>query len=177
MITILHRGGYGQKITVLHREGGSTETPKSDYVIYVWPLRKTDRPSTSLLWNQFLAQLCKGKLSFVVGFVFILLSCVLGLVSECHLISFNSQTETLINGSFYCCRLTSPPKITVFFLASFEPFPISIAIHCIGSFNCCRSTSLPNITVFLASSQLYPPFPLQSIGYISIVPDWCLLQI
>ena len=22
MITILHRGGYGQKITILHREGG-----------------------------------------------------------------------------------------------------------------------------------------------------------
>ena len=38
MITILLRGGYGQKITILHREGGSTETPKSDYVIYGWPL-------------------------------------------------------------------------------------------------------------------------------------------
>ena len=38
MITILHRGGHGQKITVLHREGGATETPKSDYVIYGWPL-------------------------------------------------------------------------------------------------------------------------------------------
>ena len=28
--------GYGQKITILHREGGrgGSETPKSDYVIY-----------------------------------------------------------------------------------------------------------------------------------------------
>ena len=33
MITILHRGGCGQKITILC-EGGSIETPKSDYVIY-----------------------------------------------------------------------------------------------------------------------------------------------
>ena len=33
-------GGYGQKITILHREGGrgGSETPKSDYVIYGWPL-------------------------------------------------------------------------------------------------------------------------------------------
>ena len=38
MITILHRGGYGQKITILHREGGSTETPKMYYVIYERPL-------------------------------------------------------------------------------------------------------------------------------------------
>ena len=38
MITILHRGGYGQKITVLHREGGSTETPKMYYVIDERPL-------------------------------------------------------------------------------------------------------------------------------------------
>ena len=34
MITVLHRGGSGQMITILHGGGGSTETPKSDYVIY-----------------------------------------------------------------------------------------------------------------------------------------------
>ena len=28
------RGGKAQMITILHREGGFTETPKSDYVIY-----------------------------------------------------------------------------------------------------------------------------------------------
>ena len=33
MITVLHRGGYAQMITILHREGGSLGTPKSDYVI------------------------------------------------------------------------------------------------------------------------------------------------
>ena len=40
MITILHRGGYGHKITILHREGGSTETPKMYYVIYERPLMR-----------------------------------------------------------------------------------------------------------------------------------------
>ena len=51
MITILHRGGQakwlqyyigggsGQMITILHREGGVYQDPKSDYVIYGWPLR------------------------------------------------------------------------------------------------------------------------------------------
>ena len=36
----LHRGGSRQMITILHRKGGggSTETPKRDYVIYGWPL-------------------------------------------------------------------------------------------------------------------------------------------
>ena len=28
MITILHRGGYGQKITILHREGGVYRDPQ-----------------------------------------------------------------------------------------------------------------------------------------------------
>ena len=37
MITILHRGGYAQMITILHG-GGSLGTPKSDYVICAGPL-------------------------------------------------------------------------------------------------------------------------------------------
>ena len=41
MITVLHRGGYGQMITILHRGGGSLGTPKSDYVICARPLMAT----------------------------------------------------------------------------------------------------------------------------------------
>ena len=37
MITVLHRGGYAQMITILHG-GGSLGTPKSDYVICARPL-------------------------------------------------------------------------------------------------------------------------------------------
>ena len=37
MITVLHRGGYAQMITILHG-GGSLGTPKSDYVICAQPL-------------------------------------------------------------------------------------------------------------------------------------------
>ena len=37
MITVLHRGGYAQMITILHG-GGSLRTPKSDYVICARPL-------------------------------------------------------------------------------------------------------------------------------------------
>ena len=40
MITVLHRGGYAQMITILHRgEGGSLGSPQSDYVICARPLR------------------------------------------------------------------------------------------------------------------------------------------
>ena len=39
MITVLHRGGYAQMITILHG-GGSLGTPKSDYVICARPLKK-----------------------------------------------------------------------------------------------------------------------------------------
>ena len=38
MITVLHRGGYAQMITILPRGGGSLGTPKSDYVICARPL-------------------------------------------------------------------------------------------------------------------------------------------
>ena len=38
MITVLHRGGYAQMITILHRGEGSLGTPKSDYVICARPL-------------------------------------------------------------------------------------------------------------------------------------------
>ena len=38
MITVLHRGGYAQMITILHG-GGSLGTPKSDYVICARPLK------------------------------------------------------------------------------------------------------------------------------------------
>ena len=40
MITVLHRGGYAQMITILHGggRGGSLGTPKSDYVICARPL-------------------------------------------------------------------------------------------------------------------------------------------
>ena len=38
MITVLHRGGYAQMITILHG-GESLGTPKSDYVICARPLR------------------------------------------------------------------------------------------------------------------------------------------
>ena len=41
MITVLHRGGYAQMITILHG-GGSLGTPKSDYVICARPLRSLD---------------------------------------------------------------------------------------------------------------------------------------
>ena len=37
MITVLHRGGYAQMITILHRGEGSLGTPKSDYVICAQP--------------------------------------------------------------------------------------------------------------------------------------------
>ena len=37
MITVLHRGGYAQMITILHGGGGSLGTPKSDYVICARP--------------------------------------------------------------------------------------------------------------------------------------------
>ena len=37
MITVLHRGGYAQMITIL-QGGGSLGTPKSDYVICARPL-------------------------------------------------------------------------------------------------------------------------------------------
>ena len=36
MITVLHRGGYAQMITILHG-GGPLGTPNSDYVIYARP--------------------------------------------------------------------------------------------------------------------------------------------
>ena len=43
MITVLHRGGYAQMITILHRRrGGSLGTPKSDYVICARPLIEKD---------------------------------------------------------------------------------------------------------------------------------------
>ena len=38
MITILHRGGYAQMITILHGGQGSLGTPKSDYIICARPL-------------------------------------------------------------------------------------------------------------------------------------------
>ena len=38
MITILHRGGTAKRLQYYIGRGGSTETPKSDYVIYGWPL-------------------------------------------------------------------------------------------------------------------------------------------
>ena len=38
MITVLHRGGYAQMITILHRGERSLGTPKSDYVICAQPL-------------------------------------------------------------------------------------------------------------------------------------------
>ena len=38
MITILHRGGQAKWLQYYIGRGGSTETPKSDYVIYGWPL-------------------------------------------------------------------------------------------------------------------------------------------
>ena len=38
MITVLHRWGYAQMITILHRGEGSLGTPKSDYVICARPL-------------------------------------------------------------------------------------------------------------------------------------------
>ena len=41
MITVLHRGGYAQMITILHRGEGSLGTPKSDYVICARPLTCT----------------------------------------------------------------------------------------------------------------------------------------
>ena len=44
MITILHRGGYAQMITILHG-GGSLGTPKSDYVICARPLIKKQKKS------------------------------------------------------------------------------------------------------------------------------------
>ena len=46
MITVLHRGGYAQMITILHRGEGSLGTPKSDYVICARPPRRM-----SLFWN------------------------------------------------------------------------------------------------------------------------------
>ena len=39
MITVLHRGGYAQMITIL-QGGGAFGTPKSDYVICAWPLNR-----------------------------------------------------------------------------------------------------------------------------------------
>ena len=41
MITVLHRGGYAQMITILHG-GGPLKTPKSDYVICARPLLDTE---------------------------------------------------------------------------------------------------------------------------------------
>ena len=38
MITVLHRGGYAQMITILNRGEGSLGTPKSNYVICARPL-------------------------------------------------------------------------------------------------------------------------------------------
>ena len=38
MITVLHRGGYAQMITILQRGGGSLGTPKSNYVLCARPL-------------------------------------------------------------------------------------------------------------------------------------------
>ena len=49
MITVLHRGGYAQMITILHG-GGSLRTPKSDYVICARPLIEL---------NVFLKRFCK----------------------------------------------------------------------------------------------------------------------
>ena len=83
MITILHRGGYGQKITILHRggsgqmitrlhrEGGSAETPKSDYVIYGWPLIEklnelnTERAYIPCLPRNCYIILCRSGLSSI----------------------------------------------------------------------------------------------------------------
>ena len=41
MITILHRGGTAKRLQYYIGRGGSTEPPKSDYVIYGCPLTVT----------------------------------------------------------------------------------------------------------------------------------------
>ena len=52
-MTTLHRGGYGEMITILHRGRGSLGNPKNDYVICARPLteilrreEKRDKKST-----------------------------------------------------------------------------------------------------------------------------------
>ena len=61
MITVLHREGYAQMITILHRGGGSLGTPKSDYVICARPLSSVSRPMFfALIWFNTMLNL-QGK--------------------------------------------------------------------------------------------------------------------
>ena len=54
MITILHRGGgTAKRLQYYIGRGGSTETPKSDYVIYGWPLKSTHLRSQNIQLDHF----------------------------------------------------------------------------------------------------------------------------
>ena len=60
MITVLHRGGYAQMITILHGGGGSLGTPKIDYVICARPLSRHRSICTDCKWRWLYEQIMIG---------------------------------------------------------------------------------------------------------------------
>ena len=70
MITVLHRGGYAQMITILHG-GGSLGTPKSDYVICARPLSCHELSKVVKSWQKLLSKVGKScqKLAKTVPFL------------------------------------------------------------------------------------------------------------
>ena len=71
MITVLHRGGYAQMITILHGGGGSLGTPKSDYVICARPLSCHELSKVVKSWQKLLSKVGKScqKLAKTVPFL------------------------------------------------------------------------------------------------------------
>ena len=81
MITVLHRGGYAQMITILHG-GGALGTPKSDYVICARPLEGIMPIITCRSCNSTNTRFCHEK----------------GFVENTH---FSRKTGSIANTCFF----------------------------------------------------------------------------